>query len=176
MEKKNSPALTPEVAAAFLRPFFLMMKLAPMNPLDSKAKTTPFILSSEKPMSNLRLSFLFSFFSSSKSSNHKLFQIILVFARCEWISSVFRYEVGNSYGVNHLSEKKIRSIFNKSFINLLMWINARSAFSLRKVVDLRLWSSISLRIKWLWPIYEVIYDVGSIINHWSVCSLLVNGN
>ena len=41
-KKKKSPARTPEAAAAFLRPFFLMMKLAPMKPLDSKAKMNPF--------------------------------------------------------------------------------------------------------------------------------------
>jgi hypothetical protein len=39
------PALTPEAAAALLRPFFLIMKLAPINALDDKAKTNPFKLS-----------------------------------------------------------------------------------------------------------------------------------
>lgn len=50
---KKSPALTPEVIAALLRPFFLMMKLAPINALDDKAKIKPFRLSLEKPMLNL---------------------------------------------------------------------------------------------------------------------------
>lgn len=44
------PARTPEAAAALLRPFFLMMKLAPMNPLDSRASTNPFRLSVEDPI------------------------------------------------------------------------------------------------------------------------------
>lgn len=82
MRKRNSPALTPETAAALLRPFFLMMKLAPMNPLDSKAKTKPIRLFPEKPMSYFSLS-LYSFgtlffFSSSKAPGHNLIQIILV--------------------------------------------------------------------------------------------------
>lgn len=43
------PALRPE-APAFLRPFFLIMKLAPMKKLEDKAKTKPLILSEDIPL------------------------------------------------------------------------------------------------------------------------------
>ena len=48
--KRFLPALTPEAAAALLRPFFFIMKLAPINRLDIKARMNPFRLSSEKPI------------------------------------------------------------------------------------------------------------------------------
>lgn len=41
-----SPALAP-LTPAFLRPFFLMMKLEPMNILEDTAKMTPCILSGD---------------------------------------------------------------------------------------------------------------------------------
>lgn len=65
-KKKKLPARTPEAAAARRRPFFLMMKLVPMNPLDRRAKMNPFRLSLEKPILNL---FVFFFFSSPSSSS-----------------------------------------------------------------------------------------------------------
>ncbi|BAS94863.1 Os05g0513450, partial [Oryza sativa Japonica Group] len=39
------PARMPEATAARRRPFFLMMKLAPMKPLERSARTIPFTLS-----------------------------------------------------------------------------------------------------------------------------------
>ena len=44
-EGRGRPARTPVAAAARRRPFFLMMKLAPMKPLESSARTIPFMLS-----------------------------------------------------------------------------------------------------------------------------------
>ena len=54
--RETSPALSPEAAAALLRPFFFIIKLAPMNPLDNKARIKPMRLSLEKPISDLLLS------------------------------------------------------------------------------------------------------------------------
>ena len=48
----NSPARTPE-AAAFLSPFFLTMKLAPMKKLDESASTSPLMLSADIPSTQL---------------------------------------------------------------------------------------------------------------------------
>lgn len=117
-KKKKSPALTPEAAAAFLRPFFLMMKLAPMNPLDSKAKINPFrfslvMLKISPSLFRFWVFLFFFFFSSSKICNNKLFpghprlQIC-----CEY--SVFNnHEVGNSYCV-----KTCTTIL---FVNMFKW-------------------------------------------------------
>ena len=43
--ERGGPARTPEETAARRRPFFLMMKLAPMKPLESSARTIPLTLS-----------------------------------------------------------------------------------------------------------------------------------
>jgi hypothetical protein len=55
MRRRNLlPALTPdEEAAAFLRPFFLMMKLAPMKRLEESASASPFKLSADMPLYHL---------------------------------------------------------------------------------------------------------------------------
>lgn len=71
------PALTPETAAALLRPFFLMMKLAPMKALEDNAKTKPLILSAEEVMFCCLISIVFFlliafFFASWRNSNHWL--------------------------------------------------------------------------------------------------------
>lgn len=50
--QRNSPALTPEAAAALPSPFFLIIKLPPINPLESKARMKPMRLSLEKAMLN----------------------------------------------------------------------------------------------------------------------------
>ncbi|MFS7985987.1 hypothetical protein Hanom_Chr11g01005161 [Helianthus anomalus] len=47
--KPQSPALTPE-APAFLSPFFLTIKLAPINKLEDNARTNPLILSEDIPL------------------------------------------------------------------------------------------------------------------------------
>src|SRR4051812_27275218 len=48
------PALTPsEEGAAFLRPFFLMMKLAPMKRPEEMASTNPLMLSEDMPVYHL---------------------------------------------------------------------------------------------------------------------------
>lgn len=154
--KINSPALTPEVAAALLRPFFLMMKLAPMNPLDSKARTTPFRLSSAKPMSNLRLSFLFFFFSSSKSSNHKLFQII---PRMQGVN-ILCFSVwsgGYIYGVNMFT--------TDLFVSDLMWQFNDSTHVVRSLSGKLLIYDCDHQSPYVFgATCEVIYDVASIIN------------
>jgi len=51
-EVERVPALTPE-EAAFLRPFFLMMKLAPMKRLEERASTRPLMLSADMPVYHL---------------------------------------------------------------------------------------------------------------------------
>lgn len=43
------PALIPE-APAFFKPFFLIMKLAPMNKLEEIARTNPLMLSEDMPL------------------------------------------------------------------------------------------------------------------------------
>lgn len=48
----RSPARTPE-APAFLSPFFLTMKLAPMKKLDERASTSPLMLSADMPSTQL---------------------------------------------------------------------------------------------------------------------------
>lgn len=45
----NLPALTPE-APDFFKPFFLTMKLAPINKLEDKPKSNPFMLSDDIPL------------------------------------------------------------------------------------------------------------------------------
>ena len=45
---RKSPARTPD-APAFLSPFFLTMKLAPMKALDDTARTRPLALSDDMP-------------------------------------------------------------------------------------------------------------------------------
>lgn len=78
------PALTPETAAALLRPCFLMMKLEPMKPLETNARVRPVRFSLDKPMSqnrkflrNLDL-FFFSFASSMSSETNTVPQIIII--------------------------------------------------------------------------------------------------
>jgi len=82
-----SPALTPEAAAALLRPCFLMMKLAPMNPLDTKASMRPFRFSLDRPITKnrdslqiLNLLFVFVFFFSSwmRHETNTVPQIIII--------------------------------------------------------------------------------------------------
>uniref|UniRef100_A0A3Q7IF39 HAT C-terminal dimerisation domain-containing protein n=1 Tax=Solanum lycopersicum TaxID=4081 RepID=A0A3Q7IF39_SOLLC len=59
------PALTPE-APAFFNPFFLIIKLAPMNKLEDKARTNPLILSDDMPLYTS-----FQLCVSIPSTNHK---------------------------------------------------------------------------------------------------------
>ena len=51
-KRESVPALTPE-DAAFLSPFFLMMKLAPMKRLEESASTRPLMLSADMPVYHL---------------------------------------------------------------------------------------------------------------------------
>lgn len=48
-KRVSIPALVPE-APAFMRPFFLTMKLAPINKLEDNAKIKPLILSVDMPL------------------------------------------------------------------------------------------------------------------------------
>lgn len=46
---RDRPALTPETPD-FFKPFFLIMKLAPIKTLEDNANTKPFILSLDIPL------------------------------------------------------------------------------------------------------------------------------
>ena len=52
MRQSKSPARTPD-APAFLSPFFLTMKLAPMKKLEDSASTSPLMLSADIPSTQL---------------------------------------------------------------------------------------------------------------------------
>ena len=49
MLESTKPALVPE-APAFMRPFFLIMKLLPMKILEETARMRPWILSEDNPI------------------------------------------------------------------------------------------------------------------------------
>lgn len=84
-----SPALTPEAAAALLRPCFLMMKLVPMNPLDTRASMRPFRFSVDRAITKNRcflqildrffvFVFVFSFSSWMRHERNTVPQIIII--------------------------------------------------------------------------------------------------